>query len=444
MNAASLNAEPSDEGLREFVRCAAMIVESKGYFAKGELEGSPRWSQGSSYVFVMDMMGNQVLTGNKVRVNGNALHEWGGRSMPTDQFGGREMVTVGNTFGEAFIYYRALNPMTGGSQPKVGFLKRVVAQGVPLLVGSGFYVSPGRFAAATSCSDHSVTASAIREREDVRAFVQCAAEYVMEHGPEEAHRAFVEDQRWRHGPYFVFVRSLAETAQYDRSRLVVFPPDRAREGTTGRLAHDNRNLFDTFHELHRILAMFESGWVYHFSGNFASGRVEPKSTYVMAIDWSGQRAAIGAGIYEPDLPGKCSSAEVNAAALEADPSNEKLREFVRCAAMKVESMGYFAGPVLARDPRWRHGSIYLFAINMVTRETEFSGSPSSFAVSGRGSELLFGGRDLERVAAEFGEAFWYYDFTNRVTGEVGRKVAFVKLVLAQGVPLLVASGYHLD
>ena len=444
VNAALLESEPSEQRLQEFVRCAAMVVESKGYFARSELEGNPRWSQGSSYVFVMDMMGNQVLTGSNVRVNGAALHEWGGRSMPTDQFGGRDMVTVGDVFGEAFISYWALNPTTGASQAKVGFLKRVVAHGVPLLVGAGYYISPGRAVAATSCSDHSVTAGALREREDVRAFVQCAAEYVAVHGTEEAHRAFVEDQRWRHGPYYVFVRLLAKPGQYDRSRLLVFPPDRAPEGITGPRVHDNRDFFDTFHELHRILGMSEAGWVYHFFENFVSGTVEPKSTHVMAIDWNGQRAAIGAGIYQRDLPGACGSAEVNAAALEADPSNEKLREFVRCAAMKVQSMGYFAGPILARDPRWRHGSIYVFAINMVTRETEFSGSPRSFAVSGRGPELLFGGRDLERVAADFGEAFWYYNFANRETGAVGRKVAFAKLVLAQGVPLLMASGYHLD
>ena len=163
-----------------------------------------------------------------------------------------------------------------------------------------------------------------------------------------------------------------------------------------------------------------------------------------AIDWNGERVAIGAGIYRRDLPGTCAGAEVNAAALEANPSTGNLQEFVRCAAMKVESMGYFAGPILARAPRWRSGTIYVLGINMVTRETEFSGSPRSFAVSGREPELLFGGRDLERAGAEFGEAFWYYNFTNRVTGKVGRKVAFARLVLAQGVPLLVASGYHLD
>ena len=257
VNAALLEAEPSEERLREFVRCAAMTVESKGYFAKGELEGGARWSQGSSYVFVMDMMGNQVLTGNKVRVNGNALHEWGGKSMPTDQFGGRQMVSVGDTFGEAFIYYRALNPMTGRSQPKVGFLKRVVAQGVPLLVGAGYYVSSDWAVAATSCSETSVTAGAIRSRREIQAFVQWAAEYAMEHGPEQARRAFNEDERWLQGPYYVFVDGTAPSGT--EAVVHVFPPEPSREGGSW-----GQPLIDNFgngysHELHRVVSMVDSG-----------------------------------------------------------------------------------------------------------------------------------------------------------------------------------------
>ena len=38
--------------------------------------------------------------------------------------------------------------------------------------------------------------------------------------------------------------------------------------------------------------------------------------------------------------------------LDADPSKEKLQEFVRCAAMELESQGYFAVRSLTTDPRW--------------------------------------------------------------------------------------------
>ena len=268
-------------------------------------------------------------------------------------------------------------------------------------------LSPGLAVANTSCSDSYVTARAIREREDVRAFVQCAAEYVMEHGAEEARRAFHEDDRWRQGPYYVFVRLLGKSGRVQDSHLVVFPPDPSREGIVGSQVHNlgDANFLDYFRELHRILAIVDSGWIHYFFTNFTSGKVEPKSSYVIEIGWDGERAVIGTGIYQRDLPGTCNSAEVNAAALEANPSDEKLQEFVRCAAMTVESMGYFAGPVLSRDSRWLSGSIYVFGVNAVTGEVEFSGSASSFAVSGRIPELLFGGRDLVAVGADFGESF---------------------------------------
>ncbi len=126
----------------------------------------------------------------------------------------------------------------------------------------------------------------------------------------------------------------------------------------------------------------------------------------------------------------------------ANSGDQRLQEFVRCAAMEVESAGYFAGPVLSSDPRWKHGPIYIFGINVETGAIEFSGNRASFAASGRIPELLFDGRDMIEAGALFGELFWYYNAPNPGTGEVEPKAAFVKLVRAQGVPLLVGSGYY--
>ena len=105
-------------------------------------------------------------------------------------------------------------------------------------------------------------------------------------------------------------------------------------------------------------------------------------------------------------------------------------------------MGFFAGPVLESDSRWLSGSIYVFVLNPATEVVEFSGGPSSFAVSERIVEVLFDGRDLLDVVATFGEAFAYYSFTNPATGETEGKVMFSKRVVAQGVPLLVGSGIY--
>ena len=437
VNAAALGAAPSPETLREFVRCAAMVVEAGGYFSKREIERDPRWTDGENYVYVLDMLGNQVMSGQPVRVNGRAPHEWGRGGPRGDQFGGRDMAGVGGTFGESYVYYRSYNPMTGAYQPKAGFLKRVVAQGVPLLVGAGYPVGPA--AAGPSCSDNFVTAAAVRTQSELQAFVQCAAEYVQEHGEEEARRAFNEDARWKSGPTYVFVDEVEPSGETAVAH--VFPPDPSREGSVWGTSVDSFGS-DYYYELHRILSAVDEGWIYYAFNNPATGRSQPKSSYVMEIEWNGGRAAIGAGIYAQDFPGACDPAEVNAADLATNPGDRRLQEFVRCAALEVESAGYFAGPVLSSDPRWKHGPIYIFGINPETGVIEFSGSRASFAVSGRAPQLLFDGRDMYQAAALFGELFAYFNFNNPATGEVEPKVGFYKLVRAQGVPLLVGSGYN--
>ena len=439
VSAAALQADPNPEALRAFVRCAALEVESGGYLAKQELEGDRRWSSGASYAFVLDSHGHQVISGRGVKVNGRALHEFGGLSSPADQFGGRDMVGMGEAFGEAYVYYRWFDPMAGSQQPKAGLLKRVVSQGVPLLVGAGYSVAGGETGGSGSCSEHYVTAGAIRSRDEMQAFVQCAAEYAREHGTAEARRAFNEDARWKHGQVYVFVDAVEPSGE--DSTTYVFPPEPSREGSLWGTSLDGFGT-DYYFELHRILSLVDEGWIYYAFTNPATGLWQPKASYVKEIDWDGDRAAIGAGYYSPDLPGACSPGEVNAAALEAAPSDAKLQEFVHCAALMVERSGYFAGPVLSSDPRWKHGSIYVLGINAETGAIEFSGSQSTFAVSGRIPELLFDGRDMIEAAANFGKGFWYYNSTNPATGEVESKVSYAKLVRAQGVPLLVVSGYN--
>ncbi|MDE0624120.1 MAG: hypothetical protein OXH83_20850 [Bryobacterales bacterium] len=436
VNAAALGAAPSPETLREFVRCAAMVVEAGGYFAKREIERDPRWTDGENYLFVLDMLGNQVMSGQSVRVNGRAPHEWGRGGPRGDQFGGRDMAGVGGTFGESYVYYRSYNPMTGTYQPKAGFLKRVVAQGVPLLVGAGYPAGP---AAGPSCADNYVTAAAVRTQSDLQAFVQCAAEYVQQHGEEEARRAFNEDARWKSGPTYVFVDEVQPSGETALAH--VFPPEPSREGSVWGTSIDSFGS-DYYYELHRILSAVDEGWIYYAFTNPETGRSQPKSSYVKEIEWNGDRAAIGAGIYSRDFPGACDATEVNAAQLLATPSDQRLQELVRCAAQEVESAGFFAGPVLSSDPRWKQGPIYVSGVNVETGMVEFSGNPASFATSGRIPEVLFDGRNAIEAAALFGESFWYYSFANPATGDVEPKAVFVKLVRAQGVPLIVSSGYN--
>ena len=294
-----------------------------------------------------------------------------------------------------------------------------------------------------SCAEKSVVASAVQTRDDVRAFVQCAYEYALEMGPEEARRAFNEDERWKSGSIYVFISE--STPESDQAHHFVFPPEPEREGTSRGLLID---VFgnDYYKEQHRIASGFGEGWMYYSFTNFSTGRDEPKATYIKSIDWNGTPAAIGAGVYQRDLPGSCNREEVNAAALSEDPSDRRLQEFVRCAAMELESMGYFASIGLSADPRWRRDSIYVFGVDG-NGNTLFSGDPyrwGGWTWGGTGSELTsLADRDDLSVADAFGETFLYYRSRNPVTRMEQRKVVFVKRVVAYGLPILIGSGYYL-
>ena len=439
VSASVLTSAPTSENLQAFVRCAAFRLESEGYSAMPALERDPRWSDGSSYIFVLDEAGNQVLSGNRFLVNGTALHEWGGLPGPGDQFDGRDMIRMGHAFGEAFVHYRSFDPRTGLQRGKNGFVKRVVAQGVPLLVGAGVFNPESNGTSSADCARNAVSARAVRTRRDVQAFVECAAAYVAEHGTEEAHRAFNEDERWRYGETYVFVTQI--TGSGVTNGIHVYPADPAREGRPwgARLA-DSFGM-DYFSELHRVLSLVDSGWLHYSFTNYDLGREEPKSSWVKAIDWNGERAAIGAGVYHASVRGACDSRSVNASALEAEPADPTLVDFVNCAAGEVEESGLFAGPVLTREGRWLSGPIYPWAVDFDTGEIAFSGSAASYSVSGRIPELLFEGRDVLDVTDTFGSAFWYYPFQNRVTGDIETKVAYTKRVTAHGRTLIVGSGY---
>ena len=302
-------------------------------------------------------------------------------------------------------------------------------------------------AADTTCADHSIVASAIRTPSDLRAFVQCAYEFAQEVGTEEARRAFHADERWKSGPIYVFVDTLTPIGA--ESTAIVYPPDPSLEGQAWGLLVDNFGS-DLLEEFYRVAHDFGRGWVYYAFWNPVTRIEEPKTSYIMAIDWDGTEAAIGAGIYRRDLPGTCHSEEVNAAALAAEPSSARLEEFVRCAAYRVEALGYFATPELTKDPRWSSEAIYVFGLDLWGTQL-FSGSPlqrrrTALHEWGESDSPLeqFGGRDMAGVAEAFEETYLYYDAVHPVTGQTQRKIAFVKRVSALGVPVLVGAGLYLD
>ena len=291
-----------------------------------------------------------------------------------------------------------------------------------------------------SCADHSIVASAVRTTGDVQAFVQCAYEYVQEEGFEEARRAFNEDVRWKSGEIYISVDEV--TPETESARSFVFPPDPSREGAPWGLQIDVFGV-NWYKEQHRIISNFGEGWMYYSFTNPETGRDEPKVAYLKSIDWDGTLVTIASGIYRRDIPGTCNSEEVNAMLLDSDPSNGRLMEFVRCAAMELEMKGYFAINTLTKKPRWKHESIYLFAIDTYGY-TLFSGDPYS---QWSGVSELKGTveeHDLVSVAEAFGESFLYYTKRNPASAMEERKVTFVKRIVSFGLPILIGAGYYLD
>ena len=53
------------------------------------------------------------------------------------------MVRQASDFDEMWLHYRAFNPAMGREQRKVAFVKKVMAQGVAVLVGAGYYLDEG-------------------------------------------------------------------------------------------------------------------------------------------------------------------------------------------------------------------------------------------------------------------------------------------------------------
>ena len=315
-----------------------------------------------------------------------------------------------------------------------------------LILGLGtFLISTPSFGQGT-CADKSVAANSIRNQDDIRAFVQCASEYLRNHGVEEAYRAFHEDERWRSGQFYVFASNIDSRGENVLSFLS--PANRSQEGKYFGTVID-RFGNDYFKELFRIIDGFGEGWIYYSVRNPATGRDEPKASYIVTVDWNGTPAYLGAGIYLRGLPGTCDALDVDASALASEPNPDRLRQFVRCAAYVMEDRGYFATAELRRDSRWRAESVYLFGMDSIGTQF-FTGNPvringMDMPEWGDQHDSLgpFGGRNVTSVVGALGETFLYYNSFNPASGRLQRKVAFVKRVVAQGVPVLIGSGYYL-
>ena len=292
--------------------------------------------------------------------------------------------------------------------------------------------------AAQPCQDAKISASQVTTERDVKLFVECAAAFLEEVGPDEARRAFNEDVRWKHGATYVFVIEVAPSGV--TARRFVFPPNPSQEGTQrGSPLLDFGT--DLYAEIYRAMDVVDTGWFYYSNPNPQTGNREFKSSYMIETDWKGTRSVIGAGLYARDLPATCHAADVSASIVSTSMDDQRLQEFVRCAAMMVESRGYFARQELETDTRWSSGGTNVFV-------SGHDGQPSHVQQSLENQRMSLptnGGCNPGRSSsagatwlASGGRSAKHSSTTGRTTlrpGPIGRKSALLKRVVAQGVPL---------
>ncbi len=297
------------------------------------------------------------------------------------------------------------------------------------------------------CGDRDIAAPNVRTLTDIQAFVECAHAIVAERGTAEAYDMFHGDPRWRHGEIYLFVFELNPNAE----EALTFMNTRAPE-TEGIPVG---NLFDDYggeiiRAGARVVQANGSGWFYYQFVNPETGRVERKTSFAMGIDWNGTPAWIGAGEYFSDIPGSCGEHDVNAAMVESAPSEESLRQFVRCAAYLVELEGYLAVSEFRDSQRWNSGSIYVFGLDLMGGQVfsgnrfRVNGAPLHEWGTGAPYPDQFHGRDMAGMADTFGEAFVYYRSYSPATGTHEKKVGFLKRTVAHGVPLLIGAGYFAE
>ena len=107
------SAVRTTEDVQAFVRCAQELVQEAGTAeAYRAFHEDDRWRSQSIYLFGLDTYGNPLFSGDP-------YSQWWGILAPElndyvdGPFGGRDVVSVGNAFGETFLYYSTRNPSTG-------------------------------------------------------------------------------------------------------------------------------------------------------------------------------------------------------------------------------------------------------------------------------------------------------------------------------------------
>ena len=290
-------------------------------------------------------------------------------------------------------------------------------------------------AAQTPCDGHAGRLADLHTREQLKQFVQCAAEHVEAVGWEQAEADFA-GSGWRDDPVFLF-------AGGDDQLLYFSIGSDLPAGTDMSSLQDSDGVQITA-EMARIALDFGEGYVYYRFLNRLTGQEEPKVSFIKVMERDGAPAVIGAGYHPTDTHGTCAPEVVRASLVYSERDVER---FVACAAHYLQQNGLPALHDFNTDPRWISGPTYLFLGDLQTLyqvanagQPHLVGTDGSLLVDPDGVNI---GLEIQRILSSHDDGFVYYSFPNPATGEPGYKGSYVRRVLLDGRAYVLGAGLYI-
>ncbi|MCY4526219.1 MAG: cache domain-containing protein [Anaerolineaceae bacterium] len=290
-------------------------------------------------------------------------------------------------------------------------------------------------AAQTPCDSHDGRLADLHSREQLKAFVHCAADHVESVGWEQAAQDFASDD-WLDGPLYLFASTLEGISLFS-------PGTDAEPGDSLWELRDSDGVA-VVQEQARIARDFGGGYVFYRIENLFTGQEEPKVSYVLRVDHQGGPVFIGAGLHPRDTHGTCSPDTVRASLV----YNERdVETFVNCAAHHLQQNGLQALHDFSSDERWISGPTYLFLYDLEKGFAAFSAGQPQLVGTVRDASSYPEGRvavvpEMQRILASQDDGYVYYTFPNPATEEEGRKTTYVRRVLLDGHAYLLAAGLY--
>ncbi|MCY4023199.1 MAG: cache domain-containing protein [Anaerolineaceae bacterium] len=290
-------------------------------------------------------------------------------------------------------------------------------------------------AAQTPCDSNEGRLADIHSREQLKAYVHCAAQHIEAVGWEQAAQDF-ETSAWMDGDVYLF----AGTLQGD---IFFVAGSGLAAGTNLWDLQDSEGVWST-RELARIASDFGEGFAYYRFTSRETGRDEPKLSYIMTLERDGEPAGLGAGYHPRDTHGSCSPEVVRASLVYTERDVER---FVTCAEHHLRQRGLQAIHEFNTDPRWKAGPTYLFLFDLEELFTLVNAGQPQLVGTVRDAaayapDQVPGAPETRRILASHDDGYVYYTFRNPATEEEGRKIAYFRRLLLDGRSYYIGSGLY--